>query len=97
MTPRDTTAVLLKIMEECAETIQICSKCIFYGVDNVSPKVSNLDKQSNGELLVEELGDIMANVKLLVENTNSGITYEAINTRKDEKYPKLESYIPEAK
>ena len=97
MTKRELNPVLLKIAEECAETIQLCSKCIFYGIDNVSPKASNMEKQSNKELLIEELGDIMANMMVLIDNTDAGITREDVYKRANEKYVKLENYLPEAK
>ena len=96
MKPRNTEKVLLKIMEEAGEVIQICSKCIFYGVDNVSPKPSNLHQQSNKELLIEEMGDIIANFRVLIDNTDAGITWGDVNLRADNKYIKLENYLPEA-
>lgn len=95
MKKRELNGVLLKIAEECGETVQMCAKCIFYGVDNVSPKNGN--KQSNREKLVEELGDLMANIEVLIKFTDSGITKADIKARKEEKIIKLEKYLPEAK
>jgi len=96
MTNRSPVMVLTKIMEECGEVTQICSKILFYGIDNVSPKADNPSKASNREKLIEELGDVMANMKVLVENTDLGITWLEILSRRDAKYIKLENVLPEA-
>lgn len=93
MTNRDLNGVLLKIAEECGETVQIISKTMFYGLGSYSPK--DLVKQSNKEKLIEELGDILANIEVLIKYTNCGITYEDLYSRKDEKILKLEKYLPE--
>lgn len=95
MTKRDLGASLLKIAEECGELTQMCFKCIFYGMDNTSPKNGNT--KTNREKLIEEIGDLMANVKLLIDDTDAGITFKAIYDRAVAKYKRLENYIPEAK
>ncbi len=95
MKNRRPSMVLTKIMEECGEVTQICSKIIFYGLDNVSPKADNPTKASNRTKLIEEMGDVIANFKMLVENTDLGITWPEIDARMNEKYAKLEHILPE--
>lgn len=94
MKKRNLTYSLIKIAEECGEVVQMCSKCIFYGIDNVSPKGGNT--RTNRDKLIEELGDVLANIKLLIEDTDSGISKEDVLARRDEKYAKLDQIIPEA-
>ena len=94
MEKRNLNAVLTKIMEECGETVQICSKCIFYGAGNTSPKGGNT--RTNKEKLIEEMGDILANFKVLIDDTDIGITWDEAWARADAKYPKLEGYLPKA-
>ena len=50
------------LSEECAEVIQAVSKCHRFGIDNRKP---GQDK-TNREHLVEELGDLLAMVDILV-------------------------------
>lgn len=91
---RNLNMALTKVMEELGETAQICSKIIFYGYDNVSPKRN--DGKTNRNLLIEEMGDIIANFNVIIKDTEIGITWEEIMERADAKYVKLEGYIPEA-
>ena len=95
MEKRDLNLVLTKIMEECGEVIQICSKCIFYGLDNTSPKDGNI--KTNRDKLIEEIGDVFANIQVLVEDTDSGIISDDFVERAAFKYSKLEHYLPKAK
>ena len=85
--------VLTKISEECGEVTQICSKIIFYGIDNISPKADNTNKASNRDKLIEELGDVLSNMKVLIEHTEAGITWDDVYTRRDTKFNKLMDYI----
>jgi NTP pyrophosphatase (non-canonical NTP hydrolase) len=94
MKKRNTNMALVKLMEECGELTQICSKTIFYGKDSRSPKKK--DSESNAELLVEEMGDVLALIKIIVEDTDLGISMKDIKARRDAKYIKLEGYVPEA-
>lgn len=57
--------LLLEILaEECAEVIQIKSKVIRFGMYNLNP----ITGKSNRELLVQELGDVLAMIRLVQES-----------------------------
>ena len=94
MKQRNSNMALVKLAEECGELIQICSKTIYYGKDSRSPKKK--DSVTNRELLIEEMGDVLALIKIITNDTDLGISMADIKKRRDEKYVKLEGYIPEA-
>ena len=93
MKKRNLNICLIKIAEECGEVIQVACKAHRYGLDNKK----NGKHGTNRELLIEELGDIYAYLKILVEDTDSCITYEEINQRCSKKYEqiKLNDIVPE--
>ena len=95
MAKRDLNICLIKLAEECGEVVQVACKAHRYGLDNFKPGKTG----TNRELLIEELGDIQAYQKILIEDTDSGVTYEAINQRCNEKYEqiKLNNIVPEVK
>lgn len=95
MEKRNMNMVLTKISEECGEVTQMCSKVIFYGIGNTSPKPLG-NRRTNREKLIEEMGDVLANFKVLIEDTGALITWEEVWARADEKYKKLEFIIPKA-
>ena len=95
MKKRDINMTLIKVAEECAEVTQMVSKIIYNGLDSISPKPSNHKKQTNRDLLIEEIGDVLANIKILVEYTNAKIHWDGILARRDEKVLKLMNIIPE--
>lgn len=49
-------------MEECGEVVQIASKFLAYGPESVNPEKPD---KNNTELLVEEIGDLMYQLKLM--------------------------------
>ena len=51
------------LQEECAEVIQIVSKCRRFGIDELHLK----EGVKNRELLNEEIGDILAIVDYLID------------------------------
>jgi NTP pyrophosphatase (non-canonical NTP hydrolase) len=53
------------LQEECAEVIQAISKINRFGLDNFKPG----KPKTNKEHLEEELGDVLAMVDLLIENS----------------------------
>jgi NTP pyrophosphatase (non-canonical NTP hydrolase) len=55
--------VLLIAQEECAEVIQAISKIFRFGFDSRWPD----DGDDNRERLTEEIGDLLAMIKLLVD------------------------------
>jgi len=56
--------LLTILSEECGEVIQITSKILRFGEDDHHPS----SPQSNGQLLIKELNDILGVVELLEEN-----------------------------
>ena len=57
--------LLLKLMEECNEVSQRCSKAIRFGLDEVQPG----QEKNNEQRIVEELLDLFAVLQMLaVEN-----------------------------
>lgn len=73
------------LAEECAEVIQIKSKIVRFGMDDVWPARG----MSNREALAQELGDVLALVEVLIGNgvlSLDGLT--AAKARKIEKLGK---------
>lgn len=79
---RDLNICLVKIAEECGEVTQVACKAFRYGLDNWKPGKTG----TNRALLIEELGDILAYTRILVDDTDSGILMDDIVKRADEKY-----------
>jgi NTP pyrophosphatase (non-canonical NTP hydrolase) len=90
---RDLNICLIKIAEECGEVVQIACKSHRYGLEHTKPSKGT----SNKELLIEELGDVLAYIKVLVEDTSSNITYDDLNKRRMTKYNyiKEKNIVPE--
>ena len=75
MNPR-TQEILDILQEECAEVIVEVSKCRRFGVDSKHYKTGEL----HGKMLEQELGDVLAMLKLLIEAgvvTESGLEQAA--------------------
>jgi NTP pyrophosphatase (non-canonical NTP hydrolase) len=53
--------ILSITQEECAEVIQAVSKCFRFGLDNVKPG----KPKTNREHLEEEIGDLLAMIEIL--------------------------------
>lgn len=75
--------LLVKLMEECGETIQICSKIIQFGFDSYHPDTN----ETNKSLLEKELGDVRCFEELLIEKES--ISEEAIQQQFEKKYKKF--------
>lgn len=66
------------LQEECAEVIVEVSKCRRFGIDSEHYKTGIL----HGKMLEQELGDVLAMLKLLIESgivTESGLEQAAEN------------------
>ena len=74
------------LQEECAEVIQIVSKCRRFGIDELHLK----EGVKNRELLNEEIGDILAIVDYLIDQ--NVITMGALEQAKAKKVNKLKSW-----
>ena len=71
------------LQEECAEVIQAVSKCRRFGLNNYKPG----KPRTNVECLEEEIGDLLAMVDILVEN--SVISLDSLQIAKQAKKEKL--------
>jgi NTP pyrophosphatase (non-canonical NTP hydrolase) len=58
------TEILLILQEECAEVIQAVSKILRFGMESRHP-TTNIN---NKDHLTEEIGDLMAMLKLVVDS-----------------------------
>ena len=76
------------LQEECAEVIQAVSKINRFGRDTEWQGVTNK------EHLAVELGDLIAVIKILVEETDINITTDDLELAVEAKLNKLEMYLP---
>jgi len=85
---RNVQTVMAVLQEECAEVIQAVSKINRFGMDSEWQGVTN--KQS----LVTEIGDVLAIIRVLMEQTDINITEEDIEIAVEAKLKKLEVFLP---
>jgi NTP pyrophosphatase (non-canonical NTP hydrolase) len=85
---RDLKQVMGVLTEECAEVIQAISKINRFGLDSEWQGVTN--KQA----LITEIGDVLALVKVLKEDTDINISDEEIQVAIDAKLEKLKIFLP---
>ena len=82
------------LQEECGEVIVEVSKCRRFGIDSVHYKTGELHQH----MLTQELGDVLAMMRLLVENgVVSMEALEAAGERKLEKLRKWSTIFGETK
>jgi NTP pyrophosphatase (non-canonical NTP hydrolase) len=72
--------------EECAEVIQMVSKCRRFGIDTIHLKAG----LSNRQCLTEEVGDVLAMIDLMVEH--GVVTAEGLEAAKQAKFAKLKQW-----
>lgn len=89
---RNTSLVLQCLQEECAEVIVISSKINRFGAYSRNPE--NSASLSNIELLHQEIGDVLAILEVLKNQTVLTIDDELIEKMKQNKLEKLEIYLP---
>ena len=85
---RKTETVMAVLQEECAEVIQAVSKINRFGLQSEWQGVTN--KQA----LITEIGDVLALVKVLMEDTDINITMDEINIAIENKLKKLKVFLP---
>lgn len=85
---RDTKEVMAILQEECAEVIQAVSKINRFGMDSVWQGVSN------HQALITEIGDVLAVISILVDETDINIHDEDLHKAIDLKYEKLKTFLP---
>jgi len=85
---RNTQTVMSVLQEECAEVIQAISKINRFGLHSEWQGVTN--KQA----LITEIGDVLALIKVLLEDTDINISMDDINNAIDHKLNKLKVFLP---
>lgn len=85
---RDQQQVLGVLTEECAEVIQAVSKINRFGLNNEWQGVTN--KQS----LVTEIGDVLAIILVLLDETDINISRSDIDVAITNKLNKLKEFLP---
>ena len=85
---RNRERVMDILQEECAEVIQAISKIRRFGLDEKWQGVTN--KQS----LITEIGDVMAIIGILMDETDINITEADIKKAIEAKEKKLEIFLP---
>jgi NTP pyrophosphatase (non-canonical NTP hydrolase) len=85
---RDVKQVMGILTEECAEVIQAVSKINRFGMHGEWQGVTN--RQS----LVTEIGDVLAIIKVLMEETDINITEWDLELAIAAKLKKLEVFLP---
>lgn len=76
------------LQEECAEVIQAVSKINRFGMNGEWEGVTN--KQA----LIQEIGDVLAMVNVLLEDTDINIDIEDVEIAIQKKLKKLEIFLP---
>jgi len=87
-TMRNTQTVMAVLQEECAEVIQAVSKINRFGMHGEWQGITN--RQS----LITEIGDVLAIIKVLMEETDINITENDLNVAIEAKLKKLEVFLP---
>lgn len=85
---RNTQNVMSLLTEECAEVIQAVSKINRFGLNN------SWNGVTNKESLITEIGDVIAIVRILIDETDINISREDIEKAVDKKIQKLEEFLP---
>jgi NTP pyrophosphatase (non-canonical NTP hydrolase) len=85
---RNTKEVMAVLQEECAEVIQAVSKVNRFGLESEWEGVTN--KQS----LITEIGDVIALIKVLIEETDINISIDDVQLAVEAKLEKLEIFLP---
>lgn len=82
---------LLKLIEECSEVQQAVCKLMAFGPESRWP---DDNAPSNLEHLSLEIGDLLAVIDVLRDETTLGLSKAEIDTAKINKMKKLEIYLP---
>ena len=85
---RNTQTVMAVLQEECAEVIQAVSKINRFGMHDEWQGVTNR------HALITEIGDVLAIIKVLMEETDINITENDLNIAIQAKLKKLEVFLP---
>jgi NTP pyrophosphatase (non-canonical NTP hydrolase) len=88
---RGTASTLLKLIEECSEVIQAACKVLDFGPDSRWP---DSNAPSNIEHLTSEIGDLLAVIDVLRDETDLNISNKDLIVAKEKKIKKMEIYLP---
>jgi NTP pyrophosphatase (non-canonical NTP hydrolase) len=77
------------LQEECAEVVQAVSKVYRFGLDNSWNGITN--KQA----LITEIGDVLALIDILINETDINISEDEIVNAVQAKREKLKIFLPE--
>jgi NTP pyrophosphatase (non-canonical NTP hydrolase) len=80
------TEILNILQEECAEVIQMVSKCRRFGIDTDHLKAS----KPNRAKLTEEIGDVLAMINLCIRYNI--VDQSQVIVAQEQKYKKLEQW-----
>ena len=83
--------LLVILSEECAEVSQAAAKCVRFGMASTHPD----SPESNQLRLEKEIGDLMAMVRLLTEESN--LNMDNIIAAADTKLVKVEKFMRNGK
>lgn len=83
---KKTKEIMCILQEECAEVTQAISKCFRFGLDNFKPG----KELTNLQHLEVELGDLLAMVDILIEN--SVISKTVVERATEAKKEKLKTW-----
>lgn len=85
---RNTQTVMAVLQEECAEVIQAVSKINRFGMQGEWQGVTNR------QALITEIGDVLAIIKVLMDETDINITENDLEIAVAAKLKKLEIFLP---
>jgi len=78
--------ILNILQEECAEVIQMVSKCRRFGLDQQHLKAD----KPNRDKLTEEIGDVLAMINLCIEHNI--VNQDQVMTAQQNKFKKLKQW-----
>ena len=85
---RNTQTVIAVLQEVSAEVIQAVSKINRFGMHDEWQGITNR------QALITEIGDVLAIIKVLMEETDINITENDLNIAIEAKLKKLEVFLP---
>ena len=85
---RNTQTVIAVLQEVSAEVIQAVSKINRFGMHDEWQGITNR------QALITEIGDVLAIIKVLMEETDINITENDLNVAIQAKLKKLEIFLP---
>lgn len=85
---RDREKVMAILQEECAEVIQAISKIYRFGLNN------HWNGVTNKQALITEIGDVLAMIDILINETDINIDVDEIYDAVENKKEKLKIFLP---